>query len=192
MLGFQYVEAPNDLSVESSYRIFLAGGITDCPDWQADMVAMLDDKIGYSEFAVFNPRRVDFPIDDPEAAFEQIQWEWRAMREANQILFWFPMETLCPIVLYELGAWSMTDKNICVGVHPEYARRRDVEIQTGLARPEVNIVYSLEELADQVDQMYGTGKMDYKAALRWMRFNRSCTCARASDAGHKWKWRGSW
>jgi len=67
------------------------------------------------------------------------------------ILFWFPCETLCPIVLYELGAWSMTDKQIYVGVHPDYKRKQDVEIQTKLARPSVSIAYSVQELAYNVN-----------------------------------------
>ena len=54
------------------------------------------------------------------------------------------------IVLYELGAWSMTMKPIFVGVDPEYIRRADVEVQTGLARPEVLVVHSLEALAGQI------------------------------------------
>lgn len=44
----------------------------------------------------------------------------------------------------------MTEKPLYVGVHPQYARRTDVEIQTSLVRPEVKIVYSLEALAEQV------------------------------------------
>ena len=44
----------------------------------------------------------------------------------------------------------MTEKPLYVGVHPQYARRTDVEIQTSLVRPEVKIVYSLEALAKQV------------------------------------------
>ncbi len=41
-------------------------------------------------------------------------------------------------------------KPIFVGVHPDYQRRKDVEIQTQLVRPEVKVVYSLEDLAQQV------------------------------------------
>jgi hypothetical protein len=66
------------------------------------------------------------------------------------VSFWFPKETLCPITLYELGKQSASNKPIFVGVHPEYARRRDVEIQTQLIRPEVKIVYSLEDLAQEI------------------------------------------
>jgi hypothetical protein len=128
--------------------IFLAGGITNCPDWQQDMVKLLED----TNATIFNPRRANFPIEDPNAALEQITWEHKALRDANEILFWFPRETICPIVLYELGAWSKTDKPIYVGVHPDYERRQDVEIQTKLVRPDVKIVYALDILAAQVIQ----------------------------------------
>lgn len=143
-----YIEAPKDFwDLENLHpTIFLAGGITDCPDWQMDMVKLLHD----SELTLLNPRRENFPIGDPNAALDQITWEHRALRVAERILFWFPCETICPIVLYELGAWTMTDKPIFVGVHPDYQRRQDVEIQTKLARPEVEIVYSLDDLAEQV------------------------------------------
>jgi hypothetical protein len=104
---------------------------------------------------IFNPRRQHFPIDDPSAAEEQIRWEHHHLRLASDILFWFPCETLCPIALYELGAWSMTDKPIYVGVHPEYRRRQDIDIQTELTRPQVEIVYSLQDLAGQVVDALG-------------------------------------
>ena len=104
---------------------------------------------------IFNPRREDFPINDASAAAQQIKWEYDYLRKADFISFWFPKETLCPIVLYELGAWSMDKKKIFVGMHPEYARRADVEIQTRLARPEVGIVYTLDNLAKQIIQYNG-------------------------------------
>ena len=44
----------------------------------------------------------------------------------------------------------MTSKPIFIGVDPKYQRRQDVEIQTKLARPEIEIVYSLEDLANQI------------------------------------------
>lgn len=135
----------------ASYRgpeksLFLAGGITGCPDWQKGMVEMLSG----TDLVLFNPRRAEFPIHDPLAAEQQIRWENLHLRYATEILFWFPCETLCPIVLYELGAWSMTNKRIYIGMHPDYPRRQDVEIQTKLIRSDVAIVYSLEDLAEQV------------------------------------------
>jgi len=140
----EYIEALEEFNRVGS-SIFLAGGITGCPNWQQEVVESLAD----TNWALLNPRRKYFPIGDPRASQAQIEWEFRHLRIANAILFWFPKETLCPIVLYELGAWSMTQKPIFVGVHPEYKRRADVEIQTGLARPDVDVVFSLPKLIEQ-------------------------------------------
>ena len=140
----QYIESPYEWSGEGG--LFLAGGITGCPDWQQELRALLDN----TSLTLLNPRRANFPIHDPSAALSQITWEHRHLRHADAISFWFPKETLCPIVLYELGAWSMTDKPIFVGVHPEYKRRQDVEIQTRLVRPDIVIVYSLNDLASEI------------------------------------------
>lgn len=145
----RYVEALDSPKHEpGDIFVFMAGGITGCPNWQQELVELLSDVDG---LVLMNPRRADFPIGDPNAALEQVTWEHEHLRMADAILFWFPKETLCPIVLYELGAWSMVRrKALWVGVHPDYARRLDVEIQTQLARPDVQVVYSLEALADQI------------------------------------------
>ncbi len=144
----RYIECPDTYDGPDK-SAFLAGGITGCPDWQTEIVSLLEG----STITLFNPRRAHFPIHDPSASELQIKWEHDHLRKASVILFWFPCETLCPIVLYELGAWSMTDKPIFVGVHPEYQRREDVELQTKFARPAVKIVYSIQDLAAQV--LYG-------------------------------------
>ncbi len=144
-----YIESPTRLSRSrhgQGKALFLAGGITDCPDWQQEMRQRLEN----TDWVLLNPRRAHFPIHDPSATLAQISWEHEHLRKATAILFWFPCETICPIVLYELGAWSMTDKPLFVGVHPDYSRIRDVEVQTLLVRPDVNIVYSLEKLAEVV------------------------------------------
>ena len=142
----RYIESPTEQRYSSATSLFLAGGITGCPDWQQEVVSMLFLK----PVAIFNPRRKNFPIDDPTASVKQIDWEFRYLRSCAAISFWFPCETLCPIVLYELGAWSMTSKPIFVGVHPDYKRKSDVEIQTSLVRKDVEVVYSLEDLVGQI------------------------------------------
>ena len=123
----KYIESPEimptpDVSktwVPEGKSLFLAGGITGCENWQQNVRRYLKDV----PIVIFNPRRKDFPINDPSAAQVQIEWEYEHLRKASMILFWFPYETLCPIVLYELGAWSMTDKKIFVGIHPLYTIR---------------------------------------------------------------------
>jgi len=145
----RYIEALKNLDLEpNSISTFLAGGITDCPDWQQEMVKLLRG----TDLTLLNPRRVNFPMADPTAASQQIDWEHRHLRLADAISFWFCAEAMQPITLYELGAWSMTDKPLFVGIHPEYSRRQDVEIQTKLVRPDVKIVYTLSALANQIKQ----------------------------------------
>jgi len=143
----EYIEAPtNWLNSSPTSAVFLAGGITGCPDWQSELVKLL----AKTNYVVFNPRRENFPIDDPEAAPLQIRWEFNYLRKADVISFWFPAEGVRPIVMYELGAWSMTDKPIVVGVEPGFWREQDVSIQTSLVRPELHIVDNLEDLANQL------------------------------------------
>lgn len=144
----QYVEAPNEApSGSPKPSVFLAGGITGCSDWQKIVVENLAH---VSALTLYNPRRENFPIHDPKAAYEQIKWEYEHLRKADAILFWFPPETLCPIVLYELGAWTVSSKMLFIGTHPDYQRKQDVEIQTKLARPSSEVHTSLETLIDRV------------------------------------------
>lgn len=137
----------------SEPTLFLAGGISGCPNWHDLLVELLAS----SELTLLNPRRENFPIDDPSASRFQIQWEFEHLHKAQAISFWFPSETLCPITLYELGVWNMSGKPVFIGMHPDYARRCDVEIQTSLVRPDLIPVYSLEDLARQILTWEKTG-----------------------------------
>ena len=146
-MTMRYVEAFEEW--DGKYLgLFIAGGITGCPNWQQVLCSLLADRSFPG--VVINPRRDNFPIHDPNAAREQITWEFRHLKAAHMISFWFAAETIQPIVLYELGAWARYPKPIFVGVHPKYPRRQDVEIQLELARPGTPIATSLERLANQV------------------------------------------
>jgi hypothetical protein len=148
----RYVEAPEEYDGPGP-SLFLAGGITGTFDWQADVVARLADL----PLVLLNPRRRNFPMDDPSAAGAQIAWEFRHLRRATAVLFWFPPETLCPIALFELGGRTQVrEQPLFVGTHPEYKRRADVEIQLRLARPEVAVVSDTAALADQVRAWFTT------------------------------------
>lgn len=153
-----YVEAPHTLweSHRTEFQagalapppsVFMAGGITGCPDWQQGLRGLLKK----ANVILINPRRANFPIGDPSAAEAQITWEFDHLRQADAISFWFPKETLCPIVLYELGKHSapgaLYAKALFVGVEPGYQREQDVRIQTRLARPDVLVRSSLADLA---------------------------------------------
>jgi len=130
-LNFQYIEAPNGFKELLRPHLFLAGGITGCPDWQHQVSHALVTR-GFKG-TILNPRRANFPIEDPSAAKEQITWEYEALRLADVILFWFPKEQIQPIALFELGRWSFSGKRLVVGRDPEYPRRQDIDIQMELA-----------------------------------------------------------
>ena len=144
------VEAPAEYDghVQSqSPSLFLAGGISNTHDWQAELIALLAD----APVVILNPRRRNYPVHDPAVAEEQIAWEFRHLRRATAVLFWFPPETLCPIALFELGGRIADPRQpLFVGTHPDYGRRLDVEIQLRLARPEVRVTTQIEELNRQV------------------------------------------
>jgi len=142
----RYIEAP-DKTLPFKESIFLAGGITGCPDWQKQVTEIL---LRETYLILFNPRRADFNSGDPSAEAIQIRWEHSRLRLSDLILFWFPAETVCPIALYELGAWASRMKTIFVGCHEEYPRRSDLFHQLQLERPDIVIHNSLHSLVDGV------------------------------------------
>jgi hypothetical protein len=117
--------------------LFLAGGISNCPDWQTEAAELLRDVPGLT---VLNPRRSAFDLADPAAAAEQIAWEYAHLRRSDVVLFWFaPGGSVQPITLYELGVHVTRGVPLAVGADPEYPRRLDVEVQLSLARPGLRV-----------------------------------------------------
>ena len=146
------ITAPESLDNITTYpSIFLAGGITNCSNWQQNVIKRFDEP-DLDNVTLINPRRENFPIEDPNAATEQIHWEVKALKKADAILYWFCSETLCPIVLFELGAYATSGlKKVFIGSHPDYARLQDIQIQMGIARPNVTIHDNLESLCVEVE-----------------------------------------
>ena len=104
---------------------------------------------------MFNPRRENFPIHDPNAANEQIKWEYDKLKESDMIIFWFSRGSLNPIVLYELGMWGNSrDIPIIIGIDEGYERKQDVEIQTKLAKPDVLTVYNLDDMVSSMIDVF--------------------------------------
>lgn len=140
MTASHYVEAPDQYRPDPGDppSVFLAGGISHCPDWQREAARALRD------LTVFNPRRAGFDVDDPAASESQIAWEFHHLRAADVTLFWFPAcdpaLTVQPITLYELGAAAATpERLIAVGADPGYPRAADVRLQLGHVRPALTV-----------------------------------------------------
>ena len=145
-----YIESPAEYNcVGSDKTLFLAGGISECWNWQKEFVSELDKL--KSNLTILNPRRANFEMS-AETEWLQIKWEHIHLLRADAILFWFPSETLCPITLYELGAWNCRPKRLFIGCHPDYKRLRDVQIQVQLEphRIKQKIHTSFCDLIDEV------------------------------------------
>jgi hypothetical protein len=80
----QYIEAPNPYYPRPRHgpSIFLACGITGCPDWQRDARTSLAG----TGLVVLNPRRSHY---DPAtgADEEQVSWEVRHLQLADIVMF---------------------------------------------------------------------------------------------------------
>ena len=142
------ITAPEPLEYSES-SIFLAGGISNCPDWQGEVARQISQT---TESIIYNPRRYDFDMDSyEEVSREQIRWEFHALRMAKVNLFWFPCETLCPITLFELGSaiQRLHPGALMVGTHPNYQRRFDIIEQGKLAGAPIHVFDNLEELVSE-------------------------------------------
>ncbi len=137
----KYDPSPNDI------KVFLAGGITGCEDWQSAVLKELDMLVCGVPFVerklvVMNPRRENFPINDPNAAVEQISWEFKMLEMCDVFSMYFSDKQPQPICLYELGRNLLNMKlrfpttyksRICISCNEKYERIQDVKIQTSLA-----------------------------------------------------------
>lgn len=144
----RYIECPEEYikNKGDGPSLFLAGGITGCSNWQEEYAKMFKD----NNIVLINPRRKFYPENDMNIVEQQITWEYRYLKNADATSFWFTSETLCPITLYELGKQLESDKPVFIGINPKYARKKDIEIQTRLIRPEIKIVYDLKSLSNQI------------------------------------------
>lgn len=141
------IQAPEPIGVirESSVKLFLAGGISGCQNWQSKMIDILQ-KTPTSDMVIFNPRRDGDLAQEGDEASRQIAWEQAAMCRSNVISFWFPKETLCPITLFELGYAVGLKKKMAVGIEPGYLREFDIRVQLpglGVRLPPVSTLSDL-------------------------------------------------
>lgn len=143
----KYVSEPNEVS------IFLAGGIQNTEDWQKLVIEELKKEFNDSPIVIFNPRRENFPIHDPSAAYEQITWEYNMLQICDVFSMYYAGNTKSdqPICMYEYGKHlERRDKNndldrFVVTSEPSYSRNQDVVIQTALVSKELVVGKSIQE-----------------------------------------------
>lgn len=127
------VKAPDDYSsVTGLKKIFLAGTIEmgKGENWQERFTAALR----HIDVLLLNPRRVHWnaaweqSIDNPDFR-EQVEWELKAIEEADMVYLYFLPETRSPITLLELGFLAGRNPEKTVVCCPEgFWRRGNVDI----------------------------------------------------------------
>lgn len=152
------ITCPNTYNLtKGEVSIFLAGGITNCPDWQKEMAKRFEE-FG-DNVVLINPRRTTFDTSKVGESAFQIEWEYHHIHKNSSIvLFWFPWHTMCPITLYELGTLAATSNGplVFVGCHPAYARKFDVEHQLSLIAPHIQVRDNFTDLVSDVKQAINT------------------------------------
>lgn len=153
---FTAPEFPLDVeSLKPSNNLFLAGSISSAEDWQTKVIQYNHGEL-FKYYNIFNPRRKDFDVNDRDMEEQQICWEFQMINKyCKNILFWFSYETVAPITLYEYGRVLSHYYNydrVYVGIHPDYKRKRDVEIQTKLALEfkDLHFYSSIEDLCERI------------------------------------------
>jgi len=159
------ITAPERVNfTKNSIKVFLAGGIQKCPMWQDRIIKNFTNVEMESDVDVYlmNPRRPNFPINEPSAAEEQIRWEFEMLEKCDVFSMYFAntLESDQPICFYELGRNIERMKKrfpldwyerIVVTCEKGFSRWKDVDIQTSLATDDevvVNLVENDVELKE--------------------------------------------
>ena len=169
----QVITAVEAIDVLGKPTAFLAGGITNCPWWQDEVIKILEP---HDNGVLLNPRRRNFPIDDPNASREQITWEFNALDRANVFSMWFSdADSDQPICMLELGKHleRRATRNqldlVVIGVEPGYRREQDVRIQSELVSMDVadRITDNLEDHAAEILAALEKVNTESKNAFSW-------------------------
>jgi hypothetical protein len=124
-------------------KVFLAGGITGCENWQKTVIDILEKDLP-DDVLIYNPRREEFDTESRISARAQIEWEFRHLEEMDIFTMFFAASntSVGPICLYELGRYIPrmqmrfpTDwqNRIVIGIEAGYSRQLDVIEQVDLA-----------------------------------------------------------
>lgn len=138
----QIITAPSSATPKHK-SVFLAGGITNCKEWQKEVIKELD----YADITIFNPRQEHFDVTDKLAAYKQIEWEFDRLETMDMFSMYFCNDNSDqPICMYELGRnivrmqnrfpadWQ---KRIVISVEKGYKREKDVLIQMQLISKDI-------------------------------------------------------
>ena len=128
---------------ENEIKCFIAGGITQCDNWQEKVIDLLSAENDLDNLVVYNPRRKNFDVFDSAKAQEQIVWEFMQLEQMDIFSMYFcNSPSVQPICWYELGRNLVRMQQrfpndwrtrIGITIEPNYSRDFDVRMQSLLA-----------------------------------------------------------
>ncbi len=141
------VQAPNNLKLKKGFKtVFLAGSIEmgKAVEWQQKLIDAVPDE----PYIWYNPRRDDWDStwkqDISDKNFRtQVEWELKALDQADIIVMYFDPKTDSPISLLELGLHAQSKKMI---VHCPKGFWKKGNVDVVCKKYDVRQVDSFEEL----------------------------------------------
>jgi hypothetical protein len=158
------ITAPQNYNKQSDQiSVFLAGGITNCPKWQNEVIRKLED-FELQSLVIYNPRQEHFDITNPNASYKQIAWEYQYLESMDIFSMYFSDgNSDQPICMYELGRNIIRMQNrfpndwkerIVITCENGYRRKQDVYIQTRLATQDDIVYDSLDKHISAIQHCY--------------------------------------
>jgi ADP-ribose pyrophosphatase len=145
------ITAPESLPAKfERTAVFLAGSIDSgsAEHWQHTFIAACQRE----PVILLNPRREHWvvsaaPHGDNRAFREQVEWELRALEQADIVAMYFAPESRAPVSLLELGLWARSGK-VMVACPDGYWKKGNVEIVC--ARYQIPLFNNLNQLIHAV------------------------------------------
>lgn len=165
------IKCPNSFEGNTDkWKVFLAGPIQGAPNWQSTLPE-LDNVIWIS------PRRDDGAELNDETHRAQMEWETRALRIANIILFWIPEEIehiegrgYAQTTRFELGENLGRGKNIIIGAYDNFPGRLYLEYKANKYKNVINsnVYHTLDECVNALKNYIS---MREECSLTYQKFN---------------------
>ena len=134
---------------EDKILIFLAGGITNCSNWQDSLIEslkpILKEKEYFQNLILINPKRESsIALNNEKEIIKQIKWEYKYLNQCDIFTMFFDDTKLSdqPICFYELGKYLNQFQNIyktnfedhiIISFKNGFRRDLDLKIQIDLA-----------------------------------------------------------
>lgn len=152
---------------------FLSGSMGDAPNWQDQLTARLQTRLGHlatkKELLILNPRRDDWDSswertpDNPEFK-KQAEWRLDNLLNADLIAMYFAPNTKSSITLLDFGLCVDSGSNLIICCPPGFWQRGHIQIIC--ARREITLFSDFEAFSEDVGTDLEQLMIDHQRGFR--------------------------